>query len=116
MPNTWTVATLRQFREYPHTNAVLQRMLDLAIADARRINPTLYESTVADDQERIDRTIEQLVRLDAEAASYSGNVDGGVIVNSVNDARNRILSQLVGAGRTIATTRDRQVVRPNVLW
>ena len=79
MPSTWTVSSLREFRpQYAQTNDVLQRMLDLATADAERINPTLYASTDADDEARIDRAIEQLVRLDAEPASYSGNIDGGI--------------------------------------
>ena len=117
MPSTWTTTTLRALRpQYAMLDSVLQRFLDLAIADVQRINPTLYASTDDGDEDRIDRAVEQLVRLDAEPPSYSGNIDGGITVNSVNDARNRILSQLVGAGRTVQNTRDREVVRPDFRW
>lgn len=116
MPTTWTVAKLRTVRDYPQANEVVLEFLNLAIADVERINPTLYASDAATDIQRVDRAIEQLVRIDTEPTDYSGNYDGGVLVNSVNDARNRILSQLVGAGRTLPDGRVREVVRPNVLW
>ena len=116
MASTWTVAELRSLRQYPQSDDVLQTYLDIAIGDVERTNPRLYASTDADDVLRVNRAVEQLVQIDAEPAQYSGNFDGGVLVNSRNDARNRILSQLKGAGVVVQTTRDRVVVEPRIRW
>ena len=116
MATTWTVEELAELRQYPQETEVLQRFLDIAIGDVERTNPRLYASTDANDVLRIDRAVEQLVQIDAEPGEYSGNFDGGVLVNSRNDARNRILSQLKGAGVVVQTTRDRVVVEPRIRW
>lgn len=116
MATTWTVDKLREIRQYPQSNEVLADFLRLAIEDVKRINPTLYERRDDDAEARVDRAVEQLVQIDAFPPEYSGNLDGGVLVNSRNDARNRILSQLVGAGRVVPTTRERYIIPPNVRW
>lgn len=101
----WTVAELRAYREYPQEDAVIQRALSLAEADADRINPKLATGSAFDISRR-DRAVEQLVRIDLEEASYSGNFDGGTLVNSINDARSRILLSLVGAMTPINDGRE----------
>lgn len=104
----WTVDQLRSLREYPQSDEVIARFLLLAEADARRINPDLE----TDDVARFDRAVEQLVQVDLQPANYSGNLDGGTLVNSRNDARNRILSQLVGAATVINDGRVTRIFRP----
>lgn len=108
----WTVQQLRSYRQYPQEDTVIQRALDLAEADVDRINSKLVTS----DPERRDRAVEQLVQIDLEPPNYSGNEDGGIVVNSRNDARNRILSQLVGAGVTISDGRVTQIMPPYYRW
>lgn len=107
----WNVARLRAYREYPQSDDVISQTLLLAEADCRRIAPNL-EAGDAGDVARFDRAVEQLVQIDLQPASYSGNLDGGTLVNSRNDARNRILSQLVGAATVIDDGRRTSIFPP----
>lgn len=102
----WTAEELRTYRQLPQSLPVIQRALTLAEEDCDRINPRLVTGSVA-DQARRDRAVEQLVRIDLEPARYSGNYDGGVLVNSLNDARSKILLSLVGAATVIQDSRRR---------
>ena len=107
----WTVETLKAYRKYPRPDAVIARALELAEADCDRINSSLIHT----DPARRDRAVDQLVEIDLKEPDYSGNVDGGILVNSRNDARNRILLQLVGAGQAVDDGRERSLFPPRFI-
>ena len=44
-----------------------------------------------------DRAVDQLVQIELEPVKYSGNQDGGAVLNSRTVARNRVLQSLVGS-------------------
>lgn len=102
----WTVAQLREYREYPQKDVVLQRSLELAEAQVDRINPALAVSEDNEEIARRDSAVEELVQIDLLPPQYSGNLDGGTLVKSKLDARSRILLGLVGAIHVVTDTRD----------
>lgn len=104
----WTAAQLREYRQFPQSDMVLEEAIRLAEADCDRVAPELSAPDASDEQiARRDRAIEQLIVIDLQPVTYSGNVDGGVLVKSRNDARGRVLLSLVGASTVIDDGRDR---------
>ena len=104
----WTAAQLKEYRQFPQSIEVLEEAIRLAEADCDRIAPELSAPGATDNQiARRDRAIEQLVVIDLQPVTYSGNSDGGVVVKSRNDARGRVLLSLVGAVTVIDDGRDR---------
>ena len=73
-----------------------------------RINPRLAE----EDPDRRDRAVDQLVQIELEPTAYSGNRDGGAILNSRTVARNRVFQSLVGTFAVLQGRTPRPIYPP----
>lgn len=104
----WSVAQLRALRRYPQSDEVIASQIVLAEADVDRINPTLEEN----DPERRDRAVDQLVQIELEPIRYSGNQDGGAVLNSRTVARNRIFQSLVGSFQPLQSRNPTPIYPP----
>ena len=96
---TWTVETLREYRQYPQSDEVIQQSLDLATADVDRVNADA-------SQERKDRVIETLVRIDLGPRAEEQSA------NQLEAERARVLQTLVPSVFAVADGRQEHIYPP----
>lgn len=98
----WTRDQLRDFYQLPQADAVLDRALTLAEGHVDRANPDLIANG---EESRRDDAVAQIVQIYVYPPDYSGNVDGGVLVQSQRDAIADVLLSIVSPVETIGDPR-----------
>lgn len=98
----WTVEQLREYRQYPQSDAVIAHALRLAEADVDGVNPSLATGD-AEALARRDRAIEQIVRIDL--GPEAEGKDGPTIVQDSKKARAEVLNTVAPLITTIRDTR-----------
>ena len=100
----WTVAELREFRQYPQADEVIAKALALAASDVDRVAPGLVES----DPDRRDGAIDALVYVSLRVDDGAGSKDPVMQMRESRRARNQILRDLGGIVTVVEDNR-RQV-------